>query len=146
MNIKKASSKFIITGLGIAIVVSYGYQHRLEQRQVESHRQMTSDGGKNVDKEQPELLLNVDKNKQHGDTANSRLARLKVEQVVNNQDKKVQSEIIANNPQKPADHASTNQANHHGHEHQQPRRHPEDNSIIPPGEPKKPLPNEQGKG
>lgn len=43
----------------------------------------------------------------------------------------------------PADHHSALQPKHHGHEHVQPQRHPEDNSIIPPGEPKKPLPEQK---
>jgi hypothetical protein len=44
--------------------------------------------------------------------------------------------------EQPADHRSASQPKHHGHEHAQPKRHPEDNSIIPPGEPKKPVPEQ----
>jgi len=43
----------------------------------------------------------------------------------------------------PAEHRSARQPKHHGHEHAQQQRHPEDNSIIPPGEPKKPLPEQK---
>jgi hypothetical protein len=45
--------------------------------------------------------------------------------------------------EKPADHRSASQPKAHGHENQ--RRHPEDNSLIPPGEPKKPLSESVGK-
>jgi len=45
--------------------------------------------------------------------------------------------------EKPADHRSASQPKIHGHENQ--RRNPEDNSLIPPGEPKKPLPDATGK-
>jgi len=44
---------------------------------------------------------------------------------------------------KPADHSGARQPKAHGHEHAQQRRHPEDNSVIPPGEPKKPLPEQK---
>ncbi|PKI13042.1 hypothetical protein [Colwellia sp. 12G3] len=53
--------------------------------------------------------------------------------------------VLAKTDDKPADHFSDNQPKHHGHEHEQQRRNPEDNSIIPPGEPKKPLPEPQSK-
>ena len=52
--------------------------------------------------------------------------------------------VLANKHQLPADHRSASQPKPHGHEKQ--RRHPEDNSLIPPGEPKKPLPNKDNKG
>lgn len=46
----------------------------------------------------------------------------------------------------PADHHGATQPKPHGHEHVAQHRHPEDNSIIPPGEPKKPLPEQKPKG
>ena len=49
--------------------------------------------------------------------------------------------VVVKSPQLPADHHSASQPKAHGHEHQ--RRHPEDNSLLPPGEPKKPLPNKE---
>lgn len=52
--------------------------------------------------------------------------------------------VIAKSHQQPADHRSASQPKAHGHENQ--HRHPEDNSLIPPGEPKKPLPNKEGEG
>ncbi|PKG85367.1 hypothetical protein CXF85_07200 [Colwellia sp. 75C3] len=54
--------------------------------------------------------------------------------------------VLSKADNKPSDHFSENQPKHHGHEHDQQKRHPEDNSIIPPGEPKKPLPEQQSKG
>jgi len=48
--------------------------------------------------------------------------------------------VQARSHNKPADHSGASQPKHHGHEHAQQKRHAEDNSIIPPGEPKKPLP------
>ncbi len=52
---------------------------------------------------------------------------------------------LASAHEQPADHSGSSQPKHHGHEHSQQRRHPEDNSIIPPGEPKKPLPEQEDK-
>ncbi|NQZ25946.1 MAG: hypothetical protein HRT55_06485 [Colwellia sp.] len=52
--------------------------------------------------------------------------------------------LLANKHQQPADHRSAQQPKAHGHENQ--HRHPENNSLIPPGEPKKPLPNQETKG
>ena len=52
--------------------------------------------------------------------------------------------LLANKHQQPADHRSAQQPKAHGHENQ--RRHPENNSLIPPGEPKKPLPEQETKG
>jgi len=60
--------------------------------------------------------------------------------VVKSNDK---ASVQAQSHNKPADHSGANQPKHHGHEHAQQRRHPEDNSIIPPGEPKKPLPEQK---
>lgn len=53
---------------------------------------------------------------------------------------------LGNGLAQPADHRSASQPKHHGHEHDAQQRHPEDNSIIPPGEPNKPLPEQQPKG
>ncbi len=50
----------------------------------------------------------------------------------------------ASSHDEPADHRGAAEPKHHGHEHAEPRRRPEDNSIIPPGEPKKPLPESKG--
>ena len=52
--------------------------------------------------------------------------------------------FLENKHQLPADHRSAQQPKHHGHENQ--RRHPENNALIPPGEPKKPLPEQEAKG
>ena len=52
--------------------------------------------------------------------------------------------VLTNKHQLPADHRSAQQPKHHGHENQ--RRHPENNSLIPPGEPKKTLPEQGTKG
>ena len=57
---------------------------------------------------------------------------------------KAKDRVVAQSHQLPADHRSASQPKAHGHENQ--RRHPEDNSLLPPGEPKKPLPTEQGNG
>ncbi len=57
---------------------------------------------------------------------------------------KTNDRVVSQSHQLPADHHSASQPKTHGHENQ--HRHPEDNSLIPPGEPKKPLPTEQGKG
>lgn len=46
--------------------------------------------------------------------------------------------------EQPADQFSGQQPKAHGHENQ--RRNREDNSLIPPGEPKKPLPNQDNNG
>jgi hypothetical protein len=51
--------------------------------------------------------------------------------------------VQAQSHNKPADHSGARQPKAHGHEHEQQRRHPEDNSIIPPGEPKKPVPKQE---
>ncbi len=48
-------------------------------------------------------------------------------------------------PEEAADYLSSTQPKHHGHEHNQQRRHPEDGSLIPPGEPKKALPEQEDK-
>lgn len=53
--------------------------------------------------------------------------------------------VQTQNHEKPADHLSASQPKAHGHEHSQHQRHPEDNSIIPPGEPKKPVPEQINK-
>ena len=53
------------------------------------------------------------------------------------------AKLLANKHQQPADHRSAQQPKAHGHENQ--RRHPENNSLIPPGEPKKPLQNPEAK-
>lgn len=52
--------------------------------------------------------------------------------------------VLKHSHQKPADHQSASQPKAHGHENQ--RRHPEDNSLIPPGEPKKPVLNSNNNG
>jgi hypothetical protein len=51
--------------------------------------------------------------------------------------------ITTQSHEKPADHRSAAQPKAHGHENQ--RRNPEDNSLIPPGEPKKPISDSAGK-
>lgn len=51
------------------------------------------------------------------------------------------TKVLANKHQLPADHHNAQQPKHHGHENQ--RRHPENNSLIPPGEPKKKLPEQK---
>ncbi len=50
------------------------------------------------------------------------------------------SHNLTSTHEQPADHYSASQPKHHGHEHVKPRRRLEDNSLMPPGEPKKPLP------
>ncbi|KGJ91177.1 hypothetical protein [Colwellia psychrerythraea] len=57
---------------------------------------------------------------------------------------KTKDRVVAQSHQLPADHRSASQPKAHGHENQ--HRHPEDNSLLPPGEPKKPLPTEEGNG
>ena len=59
-------------------------------------------------------------------------------------DSQSNARLLANKHQQPADHRSAQQPKAHGHEHQ--GRHPENNSLIPPGEPKKPLPEQEAKG
>ncbi|GAW94551.1 MULTISPECIES: hypothetical protein [Colwellia] len=56
----------------------------------------------------------------------------------------ISARVVVNKHQQPADHRSAQQPKPHGHENQ--RRHPENNSLIPPGEPKKPLPTQESKG
>jgi hypothetical protein len=51
-------------------------------------------------------------------------------------------DYLASAHEKPADHRSDTQPKPHGHEHSIQRRNREDNSLIPPGEPKKSLPTQ----
>jgi hypothetical protein len=53
------------------------------------------------------------------------------------------AKVTTQSHEKPADHRSASQPKAHGHENQ--RRNPEDNSLIPPGEPKKPISDSAGK-
>jgi len=53
------------------------------------------------------------------------------------------TKVTTQSHEKPADHRSASQPKAHGHENQ--RRNPEDNSLIPPGEPKKPISDSTGK-
>jgi len=53
------------------------------------------------------------------------------------------AKVTTQSHEKPADHRSASQPKAHGHENQ--RRNPEDNSLIPPGEPKKPISDSTGK-
>jgi len=61
-------------------------------------------------------------------------------------DNQKNNNFLARAHDQPADHRGASQPKHHGHEHVAQQRHPEDNSIRPPGEPKKPLPEQKPKG
>jgi hypothetical protein len=54
------------------------------------------------------------------------------------------SSVQVHEHEQPTDHLSEQQPKAHGHENQ--RRNREDNSLMPPGEPKKPQQNEDSNG
>ena len=152
MKITKKQGTFLLVGAFVVITSIYAYQsaqltNNVQQVPEKSHLDNTViiKGEKSANSPQPDstdILVSkpakVGVNKQGGST------------ITGTSTKVSQTEIAAHKNQsqhnKPADHDGNRQAKHHGHEHEKVRRHPEDNSIIPPGEPKKPVPKQEGEG
>ncbi len=152
MKITKKQGSLLFVGTCVVVISIYAYQsanltnndlQNAEKSQLEST--LVNRDEKPVNSPQPDSIdLSISKppkvalNEQGSSTLNvtdTKVAR--TELTVNNNERQ---------HSKPADHDGNRHAKHHGHEHEKVRRHPEDNSIIPPGEPKKPLPKKQGEG
>lgn len=146
MSIKKTRSKLLIIGLALTVssVLAYQYLSQSEQSKVEGSQSIVSDENTRVDKVKSESAVKRNQLKQHDNHLTNQLASSKLNKSASKQADNANPEISADKKVAPADHDSSHQAQHHGHEHHHPRRHPEDNSIMPPGEPKKPLPKIKG--
>ncbi len=142
MSIKKTSRKLLIIGLSfmLSLVFAYQFLSQSERSNVEGGQSIVSAEHTRADKEQSVSTAKRNQLKQQDSDLTNPLVSSKLVKAESKQTKNVSPLMSADNKIKSADHDSSHQAQHHGHEHRHPRRHPEDNSIIPPGEPKKPLP------
>ncbi len=146
MSIKKTSRKLLIIGLSfmLSLVFAYQFLSQSERSNVEGGQSIVSAEHTRADKEQSESAAKRNQLKQHDNHLTNQLAYSKLNKSASKQAENANPEISADKKVAPADHDSSHQAQHHSHEHHHPRRHPEDNSIMPPGEPKKPLPKIKG--
>ena len=146
MSIKKTRSKLLIIGLAftVSLVFAYQYLSQSEQSKVDGSQLIVSDENVRAGKGQGESAVKRNQLKQDDNHLTNQLASSKLNKSASKQAENANPEISADKKVAPADHDSSHQAQHHGHEHHHPRRHPEDNSIMPPGEPKKPLPKIKG--
>ncbi len=144
MSINRIRSKRLIISCFITVVLVFAYQHLSKSTKIQSEtsRQTIKEENTHIAKVQSWPVVK-DNQTAHQETLSKRaLQRSEYNQLPRHGSNTSQNLIIEN--QQPVEHTSTYQAHHHTHEHKEPRRHPEDNSLIPPGEPKKPLPNYKG--
>jgi len=138
-------NKIILAVLCVAVTAAVAYQQTRSPEQVQ---QSTADKV-HLGDNQPAPVKGVERVQQERGAAESRQSTASTAASTHrnvNPEAKRENKVsaLSQSHDKPADHNSARQPKAHGHEHAQQRRHPEDNSIIPPGEPKKPLPENQG--
>jgi len=152
MKITKKQGSLLLVGTCMVMISIYAYQS--------AH--LTNNEQKNAEKAQLEnaLVNKVEKpanlpQPDSNDLSVSKTAKVALNEQASSTINGIDTKVVTTEPDvrknerqhnKPADHDGNRQAKHHGHEHEKVRRHPEDNSIIPPGEPKKPLPKQEGEG
>ena len=150
MKKTKTRNLRLIIGLCAVVTVAFGYQQMNSTsvvHKVDVIEQVEKSSSIGIQSSHQEKTAQVDlhaPSKQSVET-NSQIRPERNKEALKASTDKVPMPNIARQHNKPADHMSANLPEHHGHEHDQPRRHPIDNSIMPPGEPKKPLPTEKDK-
>ncbi|WP_057832613.1 hypothetical protein [Colwellia sp. TT2012] len=147
MNKTKVALAILFVGITAGLIYNQIQPANQAQQGKEDQSAVTSTfsgGSKNEELVDSALLTATPSNIVNKSGQNTKGNSDAIHSVDSSASSEISARVLANKHQQPADHRSAQQPKPHGHENQ--RRHPENNSLIPPGEPTKPLPAQENKG